>query len=34
MEIVADSVEEVWTNSSTFGVNGDNQLVRDEEKGR
>ena len=34
VEIVADSVEEVWTNSSTFGVDGDNQLDRDEEKGR
>ena len=34
METGADSIEEVWTDSSTFGVNGDNQLDKDEEKGR
>ena len=33
MEIVADSVEEVWTDVSTGGENGENQLDRDDEKG-
>ena len=33
IETVADSVEEVWTDVSTGGENGENQLDRDDEKG-
>ena len=33
METIVDSVEEVWTDLSTGGENGENQLDRDDEKG-
>ena len=33
IETVANSVEEVWTDVSTCGENGENQLDRDDEKG-
>ena len=33
IETVADSVEEVWTDVSIGGEDGENQLDRDDEKG-
>ena len=33
METIADSIEEVWTDVSTGGEDGENQLDRDDEKG-
>ena len=33
IETVANSIEEVWTDVSTGGENGENQLDRDDEKG-